>query len=581
MAVGKEKVRIIGLVLEDIFTDFAKEIISSVKRALPQNNSLRLAVITGKFYDGTDTDDDTRWYKKVYNTIYSLAAMCDLAGLIIHPGSMAENRLNMLETGVLGSLHGTPVVLISCDIPGYTTVSYDNSKGIREALEFIINVNGITNLCMLGGRDDNLEARLRKQIFVKCLRENGIMFREKMYEKTDMSVETEEAAGRLIDRNPGVNAIFCVNDGSAVGLYKAMKKRRLVPGKDILVFGFDNTHMSGEMKPSLASVGPESATLGQKAIELLLAKINGEEVSSVQIPTKLYGRESFPFEMNEFSDKDIISMDAGFIYRLFDDCFYRYKRDLIGREAIDMRRLFFEIISRMLKGMNNRYVSTEDFEEIGRLIDIFFDSGAMEYTDSSKLLSCINRLQNSMIVVQKRSSVNANVFINRLFLRMKDKAIHTLSDKIIMDSRDSGESSEAIKNFLIRSVTVDPDAEDSRKKLIKNLSGLGFRNGALYLFDKPVTYDENNMMPYPERIDLWCAFKNGELHPLPQERRSGLTGDIFLRDELNSRRSGYAAFPIFFRKKIYGILLNELNSSEFERDEVIAILLGRAIFLSE
>ena len=44
-----------------------------------------------------------------------------------------------------------------------------------------------------------------------------------------------------------------------------------------MVFGFDNTRMAAEMTPPLSSIGASSITLGQKAFELLLDKIEGEK----------------------------------------------------------------------------------------------------------------------------------------------------------------------------------------------------------------------------------------------------------------------------------------------------------------
>ena len=70
---------------------------------------------------------------------------------------------------------------------------------------------------------------------------------------------------------------------------------------------------------------------------------------------------------------------------MFDECFYKYGNYQNDRESVNLKRLFFDFISRILVAMNNRYLSTEDYNEICRLIDIFFDEGAMEYTDPAQL----------------------------------------------------------------------------------------------------------------------------------------------------------------------------------------------------
>ena len=47
-----------------------------------------------------------------------------------------------------------------------------------------------------------------------------------------------------------------------------------------IVFGFDNTRMAGEISPTLSSVGADCCTLGQKAVEVLLDKMNGRRFNS-------------------------------------------------------------------------------------------------------------------------------------------------------------------------------------------------------------------------------------------------------------------------------------------------------------
>ena len=179
-----------------------------------------------------------------------------------------------------------------------------------------------------------------------------------MYEKTDMSIDAQPAAERLMERNPDAEAVFCVNDQVAVPLYRVLKERGLRPGTDIQVFGFDNTKFSGTMLPPLASIGAESETLGQKAVELLLRMMDGEEVHSEVLPTKLYGKESLEYAMYEYTTMEMLRIDEGFVYRMFDDCFYRYQSEVHDREEVDLRRLFYEFITRMLRSMLTASMTT-------------------------------------------------------------------------------------------------------------------------------------------------------------------------------------------------------------------------------
>lgn len=260
---GKRKV--IGFMLEELESKFATELVHDVVNSIPKDENIELVVTAGKYINQA-VHEKTRPYKLVYNSIYKLSNVCHLDGLLIHLGSIEGAELERLKKEYYAGIDDIPKVFITFTSSEQTTVNYDNESGIREAVNCLVNVNGLTRFCMLGGRDDNADARERRDIFIKCLKENGIELSRWNYEKTDMYELTVTEAERLLDNNPGVQAIFCVNDAVAKGLYTAMRKRSLVPGEDIMVFGFDNTHMAGEMIPTLSSIGTDNCSLGQRAL---------------------------------------------------------------------------------------------------------------------------------------------------------------------------------------------------------------------------------------------------------------------------------------------------------------------------
>ncbi len=569
---------VIGMVLEDIYTDFSKELIQSVLNAIPQNKNIRLVVLAGK-YDHGDGEYTDHVYKTVYNTIFKLSEMCDLDGLIIHLGSIGSQRGEKKVERQLERYKSIPKIFIACSAPDLTTVNYDNETGIREAVDALVNVNGLTRLCMLGGRDDNTDAQLRKEIFARCLKENGIEFTEQNYVSSSMSVNTEAEAAELLDKNPNTQAIFCVNDAAAKGLYNVMEQRGLVPGRDILVFGFDNTKMAGEMIPSLSSVGLADCTLGQKALELLCAKLAGEDVKSALVPTRLYGRESFPHEMYDYNELDLLKCDRQFIYRMFDDCFYRYKSETRSREDVDLKRLFYEIMSRLLTAVNRRYMSIEDYEKICGMVDRFFEKGAMHYTDAVKLLKSTDRLQAG--ITNSQRSVSAGYMVDRIFLRIKDRTVIALSEQNIQDNEGFISSRENIQQFLINGTAYGGAKQDTIESIIRNIDKLGIRNAAFYMFDEAVVYNSANPYMFPENINLRCVIKSGELYVVPKQRQKSTISSIFTRSELPVRCSGFVVLPVFYRDLIYGVFLCELTNDIYNRGEYLAVQLGRTVYLND
>ena len=58
---------------------------------------------------------------------------------------------------------------------------------------------------------------------------------------------------------------------------QALEEAGLMPGKDIGVVGYDNTHISAELPVRLTTVRFPSYEIGKKASEILLDMVNGVE----------------------------------------------------------------------------------------------------------------------------------------------------------------------------------------------------------------------------------------------------------------------------------------------------------------
>ena len=104
----------------------------------------------------------------------------------------------------------------------------------------------------------------------------------------------ERATGRLLDRCPDTDAIFCGSDQIARGAGDALRAAgRRVPD-DIALVGFDNWNpMVRGSDPPLSSVDMCLEDVGRAAAEDLLAAIGGEPARGVRtVPCRLVVRES-------------------------------------------------------------------------------------------------------------------------------------------------------------------------------------------------------------------------------------------------------------------------------------------------
>lgn len=578
MSEEKHELKIIGLIMEDIFTDFAKEVIRGVENAAKEMKNIRLIVLVGRQNEENSEHGKHHRYKTVYNYIYRLEETSRFDGLILTLPNLIAIENDSYGLDKIRNYERIPKVFIATNQTKNTSVNYDNASGIIEALRYCIHDRGLKKICMLGGRDDNTDAMERKQIFIDYLNENGLKYDESQYEKTDMSIDCEDAAARLLDRNPDVEAIFCINDPVAAGLYQEMFRRGLTPGEEILVFGFDNTHSASTMIPPLASIGPCDDTLGKKALRLLMKKLSGERVQSAVLKTRLYGRASCPYEWYPYEVKDLIEKDD-FIDKLFDDCFYRYANEYMEDRGIDLRKLFHEIVFGMLQTLEAGNMNQAEFRQIGILINQFFSASAMDYTDSRKFLQCMDKLQMNMNIVQR--SPNANIWINRLFVKMKDCAIQSLSGQRVNRNVWINRGRERMLDFMIETMDFDRNGSNAVENIISRFDKMGLADAALFLYDIPVNYAQNGVTIFPDRINLACVTNNGKLRVIPKEERSRSVKDIFKISELSTNCMGYVTFPVFYGLRIYGILLCELTPETPDRGEYTVSILSRILYSND
>ena len=563
-------IRTIGLILEDAFTDFAADIIHSVSLAVKNMKDVRLVVIPGRQDDSRDPYDMMHRYKIRYNQIYMMNEQYRFDGLLLTFPNLTRMPKDIYQD--------IPKVYLATELPGEITVNYDDEMGIREAIDYLVKIKGVTRLCMLGGRDDNTDAQKRKAIFRQCLEDNGLIYTEDQYEPGGMSTRTQEPANRLLARNPDTQAVFCVNDATAAGLYDVLHRKGIKPGKDVYVFAFDNGPLAADLNPPLASVGASGITLGHKAVEMLIRQMDGKEVSARKIPTHLFGRESLPYDMYEFTAREMLSTDNSFVDRFFDDCFYRYRNEIISPGAINLKRLFHEILARMLKSMRSRMMTEEEFAEILRLIGILFENGVMLYTDPNRFIYDFNRLQGTMNESLKAANVIA--MNNRLFSTMKDRAIqfHGVQKRISDSGYNTGRN--RIQDFMTWTTNYGEPGEDALEYLIRQMDRIGLMNAAMYLYRNPIVCSDDGPVQLPDTMQLRCVVRNGELFIIPAERRECPVAEIYNRDELPEEKLGYVCYPLFCGKYLFGMMVCAADPKLFEIGEFLTFQMNRAIFMN-
>lgn len=90
------------------------------------------------------------------------------------------------------------------------------------------------------------------------------------------SVELGRRACReLLEKNPGLQAIFCSSDALGEGVLIEARVRGLRVPEDLAICGFGDADFSAHLQPSLTSVRVDGAGIGRHAARMLLERLQG------------------------------------------------------------------------------------------------------------------------------------------------------------------------------------------------------------------------------------------------------------------------------------------------------------------
>jgi LacI family transcriptional regulator len=97
--------------------------------------------------------------------------------------------------------------------------------------------------------------------------------------------------GLLLDRHPGLTAMFALNDAMALGALGALRRRGISIPRQISLVGFDDIPLARDVTPSLTTVHVPMQELGARAMALALdTTLRPPQV--VHLPTAFWLRGS-------------------------------------------------------------------------------------------------------------------------------------------------------------------------------------------------------------------------------------------------------------------------------------------------
>jgi LacI family repressor for deo operon, udp, cdd, tsx, nupC, and nupG len=176
---------------------------------------------------------------------------------------------------------------------GVPSVHIDNAKAAAEAMDHLYRL-GHRRIGVITGPLVSPLSRDRLR-GVKTQAKAQAAEDELLVVQGDFSIASGAAmADQLLSRRDGPTAVFCFNDGMAIGVLQAAKRLgRRIPD-DLSVVGFDDIQFARYTDPALTTVAQPMREIGEGTVRLLLEILDGNEIApvSVTLPHTLMVRSS-------------------------------------------------------------------------------------------------------------------------------------------------------------------------------------------------------------------------------------------------------------------------------------------------
>ncbi|WP_267243893.1 LacI family DNA-binding transcriptional regulator [Streptomyces sp. PR69] len=255
------------------------------------------------------------YFSEMVRGVGEALADTDMQLLLTFAGSDRERRrlaqylaAHRVDGVLLVSVHADdplPDMAAELDIPAVISgrrsagetlaaVDSDNFEGARGAVAHLAE-RGRRRIATITGRLDVYGAQCRLDGYRRALEAAGLPADPEMIVPADFTEEGgRRAMAALLDRRPGLDAVFAASDVMAAGARQVLRDAgRRIPG-DVALVGFDDSAVARHMDPALTSVRQPIEEMGRTMARLLLKQIEtrSPERPQLVLPTELVVRDS-------------------------------------------------------------------------------------------------------------------------------------------------------------------------------------------------------------------------------------------------------------------------------------------------
>ena len=231
------------------------------------------------------------------NDEYAVEIFKDLArrrfdGLIIASSFILESEEAQSTLAQIRK-RGLPIVEMDENY-GVDSVAADYREASREVMAYLLSL-GHRRIGLIYGVGGHQLGQDRLEPYLEALTAANLPIERDLIAECGPTIEDGyQASLKLLKLDDPPTALIAINDLLAIGAMRAAADLKLRVPDDLSLVSYDNIPMANYLVPRLTSVTKDARTLGRKAFELLLTRLQNPNLPRQQIhsPAKLIIRES-------------------------------------------------------------------------------------------------------------------------------------------------------------------------------------------------------------------------------------------------------------------------------------------------
>jgi LacI family transcriptional regulator len=212
-------------------------------------------------------------------------------GVLLVPARSSEGPVAFLNS------RKVPVVVLDRRVPQCETdgVRGDSVQGAVDLTQLLLAL-GHRRIAILSGPPDVSTAADRVTGYRLALEQAGLVVDPALILHGRLRQDGGyEMTGRALALDPRPTALFAANNFIAIGAYRALSDAGLRVPDDIALVVFDDLPPALVLEPFLTAASQPAYEMGQRATQLLLARLNGSAPAGCQeivLPTEIIVRRS-------------------------------------------------------------------------------------------------------------------------------------------------------------------------------------------------------------------------------------------------------------------------------------------------